>query len=483
MKNSFYLKVLSIFLLLMFSCVSVHASEQVHKRWKSGQILVKPKAGLSDSEFDTVLKGQGGRSIDKIGSLDVHIISVPPQAEQSVMAALAKNPKIDFAELDEAVELSATPNDPKFSSAWHLPKIQAPIAWDSAKADGVVIAIIDTGVDANHPDLVNQMLPGWNAVDQGFDSTDINGHGTAVAGTAAAATNNATGVAGIAWNAQILPVRISNSSDGYAYLSDIARGLDWAAKNGAKVANISYEVTGSSSVNTAAKLMRSNGGLVVVAGGNSGIDPGLADNPNMISVSATDSADNKASWSNFGAYIDVAAPGVSILTTSRGGVYGNWSGTSFASPATAGVVALIMGANPSLTPDQVETVLKNSADKLSTTMPTYFGNGRINAAKAVQLAISSPTRDTLAPTIVINNPINGSKVSGNVTILAQAFDNVAIAKMMLYIDSKLFSSVLNNASLTYVWNTRKTSLGSHYIKVSAFDFENNVSEKTIKVFK
>jgi len=305
------------------------AAGSAGKNWKTGQVLVKPKAGLSDDEFDKILRGNQGKIKEKIGNLRVHVVSVPENAEEAVVRALSKNPHIEFAELDMAYVAETTvPNDPSFTSAWHLPKIQTPNAWDVSKADGITIAILDTGVDSTHPDLAAQMLPGWNAADGSVNTTDVNGHGTAVAGTAAAATNNGVGVSGVAWNAKILPVRVTNNPDGSAYTSDIARGLSWAADNGADVANISFGVSGSATTTSAAQYMFSKGGLTVVSAGNSGIDPGYADNPYMISVSATDSNDAKASWSNYGAFIDVAAPGSYILTTNRGGGYGQWNGTS-----------------------------------------------------------------------------------------------------------------------------------------------------------
>ncbi|WAR46617.1 S8 family serine peptidase [Methylomonas rapida] len=558
------------------------AAGPVSKTWKSGQILVKPKAGLSDEEFDKVLKGNQGKVKEKIGKLRVHIISVPENAEEAVVKALSKNPRIEFAELDMAVEMSATvPNDPKYASAWHLPKIQVTNAWDVSKADGINIAILDTGVDAAHPDLAAKLIPGWNAVDGGADTSDINGHGTAVAGTAAALTNNAAGVAGIAWNANIIPVRITNDPTGYAYFSDITRGLSWAADNGADVANISFGVSNSSTVSTAAQYLRSKGGVVVTAAGNSGVDPAYADNPYMISVSATDSKDAKASWSNYGAYVDVAAPGVSILTTSRGGAYGNWNGTSFSSPATAGVVALIMAANPNLTPDEVEKVLEASAVKVAgVDFHPYFGYGRVDAAAAVQLALNTTAADTQAPnvaifspnagtvvnglvqvdvsaadnvsvdavsfyangklvgtddiapyqfswdttamadgtvsltatatdgagnegastavsvtvqnqaakivadqappTVAISNPSNAAKVSGIVPVAVAANDDVAVAKVQLYIDGKLVSSTTNK-TLTYNWNTKKVAAGSHAIKAVATDTASKTSEMAITV--
>ena len=231
---------------------TVHAAPD--KPWKTGQILVKAKAGLSAIEFGRALKRNNARSIETIGSLKVHVVNVPEHAEEAVVRALSKNPHIEFAELDMAVEVDEfVPNDPQFGSAWHLPKIQATSAWDFTSAEGITIAILDTGVDGTHPDLAGNMVLGWNAVDGSSDTSDVMGHGTAVAGTAAAAGNNSNGVASVAWSAQIMPIRITNRSDGYAYWSDAARGLNWAADNGADVANISFAMTNSSTVRSSGK--------------------------------------------------------------------------------------------------------------------------------------------------------------------------------------------------------------------------------------
>lgn len=444
------------------------------KPWKEGHILVKPKAGLADAEFDKILKRGNAQSEGTVGDLRVHVIRVPPQAEEAVARALAKNPNIEFAELDMAVETEAAPNDPSYGSQWHLAKIQSPASWDYSKADNIVIAVLDTGIDGAHPDLASKLLPGWNAVDGSNDTSDINGHGTAVAGTAAAATNNANGVAGVAWNAAILPVRISNTSDGVAYWSDVARGLTWAADQGADVANISYGVSNSSTVANAAQYMRSKGGLVVVAAGNNGTDPGYANNPYMISVSATDSADAKASWSNYGAFIDVAAPGVSIPTTSRGGSYGNWSGTSFASPVTAGVVAEIMGANPSLSADQVEKILKDSADKIAGDVHPYYGNGRVNVAAAVTMAMSNTKVmvDSTAPSVNIFSPGSGTTVNGLVAVEVNASDNVGVTGVSLYANGTLVGTD-GTAPYQFSWDSKGVTDGPVTLSATALDAAGN----------
>lgn len=445
------------------------------KPWKEGQILVKPKAGLSDSEFDKILKRNKGQKKEIIGNIGVHVISVPAQAEQAVIRALSKNPHVEFAELDMAVELSSTtPNDPRYGNQWHLPKIQAPMSWSASKADNTVIAILDTGVDSAHSDLAGKMLPGWNAVDSSTNSSDVHGHGTAVAGTAAATTDNANGVAGVAWNAQILPVRITNSSDGWAYWSDIARGLNWAANQGADVANISYGVSNSSAVTNAAQYMRSKGGLVVVAAGNDGVDPGFKDNVHMISVSATTSSDAKASWSNFGEFIDVAAPGASIQTTTRGGGYGSWNGTSFSSPVAAGVVALIKGANPTLTPDEVEQILKASADKIAGDIHPYYGHGRVNAAAAVEMAQSmvNVTVDNDAPSVNIFSPTGGNTVSGFVAVEVNATDNVGVSEVSLYANG-LYVGTDTTAPYQFSWDSNQIADGSVTLSAIAIDAAGN----------
>ena len=447
------------------------------KPWKQGQILVKPKAGLPEGEFDRILqrKDTQARTKWRTGNRALHVVAVSPESEEALVRALSQDPNIEFAELDMAVPLSATtPNDTRYSYQWHLPKIQAPASWDSSKADNIVIAVLDTGVDAAHPDLSGKLLPGWNAADGGYDTSDIHGHGTAVAGTAAAHTNNANGVAGVAWNAAILPVRITNSSDGYAYWSDIARGLTWAADQGADVANISYGVSNSATVANAAQYMRSKGGVVVVAGGNDGVDPGYANSPHMITVSATDSSDAKASWSNYGALIDVAAPGVSIQTTSRGGSYANWSGTSFASPVTAGVVAEIMGANPTLSADQVEQILENSADKIAGDIHPYYGHGRVNAAAAVAMALSSTTVtvDSEAPSVNIFSPGSGNSVSGLVRVEVNASDDVGVTEVSLYANGTLIGTD-GTAPYQFSWDSKQVADGVVTLSARAVDAQGN----------
>ncbi|MGH8865245.1 MAG: S8 family serine peptidase, partial [Burkholderiales bacterium] len=264
----------------------------------AGRILVQPRSGLSLAELDKIVKPHGGRRGQVIQKINVHVIELPPQANAfGVAAALSKNRHLKFAELDGALAPALYPSDPYYASSWHLPKIGAQTAWDYTQGAGVTIAILDTGVDTTHPDLQSQIVPGWNFYDNNNNVADVLGHGTAVAGTAAAVGNNSIGVASVSFRSKIMPMRITDAQ-GYGYYSLMAQAIITAADNGARVANISFlGVSLSSTVDSAAQYMRSKGGVVVVSGGNTGAlrtDPPLS---SLTVVSATDSADARASFS------------------------------------------------------------------------------------------------------------------------------------------------------------------------------------------
>lgn len=453
--------------------------------WAKSRILIQTRAGLDDSQLNKILARHGGRSSSRMRKINAHIIQLPADADARVAVELLKrNPHIKSAEVDKLIAPEQVGNDTYYSSAWHLPKIQAPTAWDSALGTGVTIAILDSGIDATHPDLQGKLVAGWNMYDNNADTTDVYGHGTKVAGSAAAASNNGVGVTGVAWNAKLMPVRISDTS-GYAFYSAIANGIYWAADHGAKVVNISYAVQGSSSVQAAANYLKSKGGLVVNSAGNTGaIDATLA-NDALISVSATDSADGRASWSSFGPYVDVSAPGAGIWTTARGGGYASVSGTSFASPITAGVVALMMSANPALNPSELENILKTTGVDLGTAgTDQEYGAGRINAAAAVQKAISliknTPVADVTAPQAVITSPGVGT-VKGVVPVDVSATDNAGVAKVDLFANGTLVASDLT-APYSFSWDSSKLADGPANLVAKAYDAAGNIgSSATLNI--
>ena len=438
------------------------------QQWVRGRILVQHRAGLPASELETILRPYQGRSIKFIPQLNLHVIELPPQANEiAVSRVLSLNPHIDFSEPDALIPPEDNPNDPYFASAWHLPMIGAPQAWNYSQGTGIVAAILDTGVDPDHPDLAGQLVPGWNMYDDNSDTSDVYGHGTMVAGVVGALSNNLIGVTSIAGNSQIMPVRISRP-DGWATTSTIAAGLVWAADNGADVANISYGVSGSSAVKSAAEYMRSKNGVVVVSAGNGGAYVATLPSSAMISVSATSSADTITSWSTYGEFVDVSAPGVGIWTTSNGGGYSAPSGTSFSSPITAAVVVLKMAANPSLTSSQLEDLLVQTADDLGTEgFDIFYGYGRVNAAAAVEIAAGDPVVDSEAPSVLIMNP-SGGEVSGIVPVTVSASDNVEVVRVDLHADG-VFVASDNGQPYEFSWDSTLYSDGPLILEAMAYD--------------
>ncbi|WP_345794073.1 S8 family serine peptidase [Thauera sp. JM12B12] len=450
-------------------------------QWVPGRLLVQPRAGLSEAEFDKIIKPHGGKQVGKIEGINVRVIQLPPQASEKAVEALLKNNKhLKFAERDRIVPQDTT-NDPYFGNAWHLPKIGAPTAWATGTGAGVTIAILDSGIDSKHPDLAGKVLPGWNFYDGNSDLTDVTGHGTQVAGTAAAASNNATGVASIAGGAMILPGRIA-STTGSASFSTMAKGVTWAADQGARLANISYGgARSSSTVQSAGQYLKSKGGLLVVSGGNSGAEEIIAASDALIAVSGTTSTDAKASWSSFGSYIDVAAPGAGIWTTNRGGGYGSISGTSIASPATAGVLALMMEANPKLGPDDLTKLLFSTAVDLGTAgYDKYFGHGRVNAAAAVQAAATATVSDTSAPTVSVSGLAAGATVSGLVAVGVSATDNVGVSRVELLVNGSLLATDISSP-YGFSWDSTKTPDGTATLTARAYDAAGNFTAKSLSV--
>src|SRR5712691_1039564 len=252
------------------------------------RLLVGFRQGVPDSQVEAVVQNLQGRGHEQIPGTSVQVVSLPANSNENAFTNAFKNrPEVEFVEFDEVVPVSAlTPDDPSYIN-WQSPylsQISAPAAWSSTTGSAsVVIAIIDTGVDGTHPDLASKMIAGWNIYGKNSDTSDVYGHGTEVAGTAAAATNNALGIAGVCWQCLIMPVRISDSK-GTATYSNMASGISWAASHGARVAILSYEASTSSTVTQAAQAFMNAGGVVTVAAGNGGAFLSAADNPYVLTV-------------------------------------------------------------------------------------------------------------------------------------------------------------------------------------------------------
>ena len=289
------------------------------------------------------------------------------------------------------------------------------------------------------------------------------------------------GVASLAWHAKVMPVRISDTS-GMASVSTIASGLTWAADHGAKVANVSYAISGYSTTQSAAQYLKRKGGVTVVSAGNTGAVDSSAASDTMISVSATDSNDVITSWSTFGPFVDVSAPGAGIWTSTKGGRYSAVSGTSFSSPATAGTVALMLSANALLAPVDIEKLLKSTAVDLGTAgWDQYYGAGRVNTGAAVLAASTAIAGDSIAPSVAISSPTGGTTVSGLVPVDVSATDNVGVTHVDLLANGNLVASD-TSAPFAFSWDTSKVPDGSAQLVAYAYDTAGNqTASSTVSV--
>ena len=442
-----------------------------------GRILIEARAGLSDADLDALLKTHGGKR-RKLGQSRMHVVDLPPGlSEEDVVAKLSRRPEIAFAQLDRKHDLAMAVNDPYVGSEWHLAKIGAPTAWDTAQGAGVTIAVLDTGVNVAHPDLKDRIVSGFNVYNNTTDISDLCGHGTAVAGTAAASTNNAVGVAGVAGGASIMPIRIAfqDSTGCHAYDSDIANGITYAADHGARIANVSFVgIAASPAVISAAGYMKSKGGLVFISAGNNNIDENIAPTTSYIIVSSTDSSDARSSFSSWGSFVSLSAPGSGIYTTTSSSSYASWNGTSFSSPVAAGTAALVMSARPDLSSAQVESILfKTAVDLGAAGRDPIFGYGRVDAAAAVAAARSYVTQaDTTAPLASIAAPLASSSVSGLVPVTVNSSDNVGVARVDLKVNGTVVATD-NTAPFSFSWNSAGVADGMASLVAVAYDAAGN----------
>jgi subtilisin family serine protease len=362
-----------------------------------------PCPGLSLADRTVLVALQPGAALPELpgatawpGSpaLGVRPVVLPSAAHvPAALAALRAAPGVRWAEPQHVVRATRTPNDPLFRRQWSLTAVRAPRAWDRTTG-GVLVAVLDTGVDAGHPDLRGKVVAGGDFVDGDADPTDEQGHGTAVAGVVAARTHDRTGVAGASWGATVLAERVLDH-DGVGSGCAAAVAVVDAADAGAKVINLSLGGPGTSCPAVYAEAFRyarDKGALVVVSSGNEAgngnptVYPGACDG--VLSVGATDRGDRRAAFSTFGPTLDLVAPGDAVLVLLRKGAddfgYEVGSGTSYAAPLVAGVAALALARTPSLTPDALAARLVGTARDLGPRgRDDAFGAGLLDAARAV----------------------------------------------------------------------------------------------------
>jgi type VII secretion-associated serine protease mycosin len=324
-----------------------------------------------------------------------------------LVQSLRDDPAVADVSLDYARRATAAPNDPAYAygDQAYLDTVRLPQAWDRTKGStSQVVAVVDSGVDTTHPDLRGRTVAGYNALAPGTAPTDDNGHGTMVAGVAAANTDNADGVAGAAWTARVMPVKVLDA-EGVGYDSDVAEGVVWAADHGARIINLSLGGPGDGPVlHDAVRYATGKGAVVVVAAGNDGDGRAQypAAYPEVVAVGATDAAGRLTDFSSYGDWIDVAAPGAGIVSTGPGGGYYVGDGTSFAAPVVSGTVALVRTLYPSLTPAQVLSRLRGTArDAGPRGIDPYYGYGVLDAYASVG---GSWAKEFPTPSLGANEP-------------------------------------------------------------------------------
>lgn len=352
--------------------------------------------------------------IESYPEVDEHVLALPEGWTENTLAAeLLATGDYQYVVPDWLCYPVRTPNDPDYNQQWHHPKIDAPQGWDIETGDGQrIAALVDTGVDLNHPDLAQALVPGYNSPNglpqsQGGDVDDVNGHGTMVAGCIGAIGNNGVGVSGVAWNIGLMPIRCTDWSSGGAYMTWLTSGVRWAAENGASTISVSYSGVASPTVQTSGEYARTYDALLFWAAGNDDADL-VFEHDDVIIVSATTQNDDKASWSAYGRGVDLASPGVSIYTTKRGGGWGSGSGTSFATPIVNGAVAVLRSHQPTWTANQVAGALFAGCDDLGDPgEDPIFGHGRVNLHGAL-LSPPGPLYDDLdllVPTLTAGQPL------------------------------------------------------------------------------
>lgn len=404
----------------------------------SGQLLVKFNSPISTEQVANIAQLVNGVYLRNLYESDIQVWQVPAGSEQNALQILNNEPTIAYAEPNyhyQAIDsLPATPqntpNDPSFGGQWSHSRINSTAGWDlTTGSSSLTIAIIDTGIDPGHPDLAGKIVAGYDFISGDSDPRDGNGHGTHVAGIATAISNNGTGIAGVNWQAQIMPLRVLGSNGG-GTAESVTNGIVWAYSHGAKVLNLSLGGTGySQAMQDAVNAAHNNGSLVVAAMGNcrsgcSVTNPIIypAAYSNVMAVAATTPGDNYAYYSQYGNHCDISAPGGEMysyhdpngiystmptydvfLTTeyNYNNNYDQLQGTSQATPHVAGLAGLVWAMNPALSPDQVQNAIQQSANDLGAAGwdPT-FGHGRINVFNAL-LSVAAPGTPVFA---AISNP-------------------------------------------------------------------------------
>lgn len=348
----------------------------------------------TDTDLNTLLKpvGVSMASSKKVGSMGFRALTLNKNMELDKVRELFMKRGL-YVEEDAIITADLVPNDPDYSKLWSMPKIGAPLAWDTFGGNGsLTVCVIDTGIDYNHPDLkANILHKGYNSITGANDALDDNGHGTHCAGTIAGTGNNGVGVTGVSWNVKLVGCKFMNSA-GSGYLSDAIECISYCRGQKARITSNSWGGGGySSAMYNEIAASRAAGSLFVVASGNSNINvdispmyPASYNLDNILSVGASTTGDARSTYSNYGMLgVDLSAPGDNIYSTFPNNQYRSLTGTSMATPHVSGSAALIWQYAPHLTYFQVKEILMTTVDKTNLLSSSSSTSGRLNVARAM----------------------------------------------------------------------------------------------------
>lgn len=407
---------------------SLRKSTSEKANYWPNRVVVKFRENTQTKKRRSLRSHVNGTLIKNLPLMNAEVWQVKDVEKTIITHQRRAYPDIEYIEPDYIVYPSAVPNDPKFEQQWGLQKINAPAAWDivTGTENPVVCAVIDSGVDYTHPDLVDNMWTGlegeygYDVIDKGQNPMDECGHGTHVAGIIASVGNNGIGITGVNWSAKIMAIRFmgykKDESDNQVKClgssSDVAEAIKYVTrmKDQVKCINTSWTDPGSQVLYEAIQAVNDAGQLIIAAAGNNRADndiqysyPASYDFDNIISVCATNWNDKLYSQSNFGKQsVDLCAPGSSILSTALGSEYGNQNGTSIATSYVAGAATLLWSAFPYLTVPEIKTHILESVDEIDDLKETSVTGGRLN----VYNAITSTQSQQQTFTVTNHNNIN-----------------------------------------------------------------------------
>ena len=426
-------------------------------RYVDDLLLVRLRLGTSPQQRQTAFADAGVTPVRTIGDLGVTVVQMPPEHRDAALAQLDASRFVANVERDAVVERTdTTTNDTDWPAQWGLRRIDLPAAWDRTRgSNGVVVAVLDTGVDGDLPDLRDVVIPGFNAVSPLAAPTDDNGHGTSVAGVVAARTNNDQGIAGICWTCSVLSIKVLGA-DGTGDTALVATGIVRAADAGARVISMSLGgPADDQTLDAAVAYALGKGAVVVAAAGNNGASTPFypAAIPGVVSVAATDDTDHLYSWSNFGSWVQVAAPGCNPAPSTAGD-YVVFCGTSSATPVVAGLLALLLSDQPGADRDAVVAALERTAHPIGDSV--RFGRVDADAALAALAPASSEAAPAAQTTPVAHSStiiLRGFLVRGS-AVIRRPLDTGSVAATLRFRPGLQLSLSLRNARGTVVARAR-----------------------------